>query len=77
MDTTIHLPLDVMENLKRYANSKGMSPEDAVTGWAKTLIPTVPLLEPHDEWERKLRSIPRRTGVALTDEDLSSEGIYD
>lgn len=34
-------------------------------------------LEPQDEWERLLRSLPIDCGVALSDEAVSSEGLYD
>ena len=34
-------------------------------------------LEPRDEWERLLRSIPIDCGVSLSNEALSSEGLYD
>ena len=33
--------------------------------------------ELRDEWERRLRAIGRPTGVSLTNEQLSSEGIYE
>jgi hypothetical protein len=36
-----------------------------------------PSLEPIDEWERKLRAIARPCGVSHTNEQLSSEGLYD
>jgi hypothetical protein len=32
---------------------------------------------PPDEWVALLRSIPIRAGVSLTDEQVSSEGIYE
>ncbi len=35
------------------------------------------LPEPRDDWERLLREAATDCGVSLSDEDLSSEGIYE
>lgn len=35
------------------------------------------LLEPRDEWERGLRALAKDCGVSLSNEAVSSEGIYD
>lgn len=37
----------------------------------------VPPIEPRDDWERLLLSVARDCGVSLSNEALSSEGIYD
>ena len=74
---TYHIPLDARANIERYASSKGVTPEDAITEWAMKLIPAVPLLEPRNEWERKLLSATSSAGVSLSDESVSSEGIYE
>ena len=36
-----------------------------------------PLLEPRDEWERRLLGIGLNCGVSLSNEAVSSEGIYE
>ena len=33
--------------------------------------------EPRDEWERRLRQAALNCGVSLSDEALSSEGLYE
>jgi hypothetical protein len=35
------------------------------------------LREPRDEWERRLRALAMDCGVSLSNEALSSEGLYD
>jgi hypothetical protein len=35
------------------------------------------LREPRDEWERRLRQAASDCGVSLSDEAVSSEGIYE
>jgi hypothetical protein len=35
------------------------------------------LREPQDEWERRLRALAMDCGVSLSNEALSSEGLYD
>ena len=37
----------------------------------------VPPIEPRDDWERLLLSVARDCGVSLSNEALSSEGLYD
>lgn len=39
--------------------------------------PTPTLLEPRDEWERRLRAIATDCGVSLSNEALSREEMYD
>jgi len=34
-------------------------------------------LEPRDDWERRLLEAATDCGVALSDEDVSSEGLYE
>ena len=38
---------------------------------------TPALTQPRDEWERRLRSIATDCGVSLSDEAVSSEGLYE
>jgi hypothetical protein len=35
------------------------------------------LREPQDEWERRLRALAMDCGASLSNEALSSEGLYD
>jgi hypothetical protein len=40
-------------------------------------LPASALLEPRDEWERRLREAATDCGVSLTDEQLSREQMYE
>ena len=44
---------------------------------AKVKVEIRQLREPRDEWERHLRQAASDCGVSLSDEALSSEGLYD
>ncbi len=44
---------------------------------AKVTIALRQLREPRDEWERRLRAAASDCGVSLSDEAVSSEGIYE
>jgi hypothetical protein len=35
------------------------------------------ILEPRDEWERRLLSVGSHCGVSISDEALGSEGLYE
>jgi hypothetical protein len=66
--------------VKDQADRAGRTPEEVVNDVLRRgLLPDyrdqVP--PPRDEWEALLRSIPVRTGISLTDEQVSSEGIYE
>jgi hypothetical protein len=41
------------------------------------LAPNPALPEPRDEWERRLLAMGKDYGVSLSNEAVSSEGIYD
>ncbi|MBI2805750.1 MAG: hypothetical protein HYX68_12290 [Planctomycetes bacterium] len=52
-------------------------PQSLAAG-AKVRVEIKPtLLEPQDDWERRLRAIPIDCGVALSDGVLSREELYD
>jgi hypothetical protein len=66
--------------VKAQAERTGKTPEEVVDeALRRGLLPhdrdqSPP---PTDEWEALLRSIPVRTGVSLTDEQVSRESIYE
>ena len=63
--------------LKEQANRKGVAPEELALDFLRErLLATAPL-EPRDEWERGLLAAARPCGVSHSNEDLSSEGLYD
>lgn len=79
---TIQLPPDLEMVVNGEALRLGTTPatlvEQALRQHFSQHVPQrLALDEPRDEWERKLRAIARPCGVSLTDEALSSEGLYD
>ncbi|MGI9057397.1 MAG: hypothetical protein ACR2H5_02360 [Ktedonobacteraceae bacterium] len=64
------------------ARQQGVSPETLVLDSlremfvAKQMRPSVPWIEPRDDWERRLANIGTNCGISLTDEQAGSEGIY-
>ncbi len=77
---TITLTPDIEQQLAAEAQKTGTTLErlaleklraPAVIDYRKTLPP------PRDDWERLLRTASSPCGVALSDEAVSSEGIYE
>lgn len=79
---TITLTPDIEAAVAEKAHQQGTSPETLAlnslreTFVAKATHRPVTLIEPRDEWERRLANIGVETGISLTDEQVSSEGIY-
>ena len=66
--------------IKDQAERTGKTPEEVVNdALRRGLLPDYrdQLPPPRDEWETLLGSIPVRTGISLTNEQVSSEGIYE
>jgi len=75
---TITIEADLEAALKGRAQAQGISPEEfAVRTLRERLLPRPQLREPRDDWERLLRSAASDCGVSLSNEALSSEGLYD
>ena len=63
--------------LNEQANQQGVAPEVlAVNALRKQFVPAVVPL-PHDEWVRRLMEAASDCGVSLSNEALSSEGLYE
>jgi hypothetical protein len=62
--------------LNDLAHRQGITPE---AGALKVLRErfAVPPMAPRDEWERRLLSAASDCGVSLSNEAVSSEGLYD
>jgi hypothetical protein len=74
------LTLDpVLENaLNRYAQRQGISPETLAMNVLREKFAAIDTpIEPQDAWERLLLGTGKDCGVSLSDEALSSEGIYE
>ncbi len=72
----ITLTPDLAAALTAQAQRRGITPEAlALSALRVRFLPAV--REPRDDWERKLRAIATDCGVSLSDEAVSSEGLYD
>ena len=73
----ISLDAELEAALVAAGNSQGAEPEALAVKTLRNIFVPRPRLEPRDEWERRLRSAASDCGVTLSDEALSSEGLYD
>ncbi len=78
MAMVITLDPELEAALNDLARRQGIAPEVlALNVLREKFFPTAPLLEPRDEWERRLLSLAKDCGVSLPDWAVSSEGLYD
>jgi hypothetical protein len=63
--------------LSEMARRQGVAPEVLALNVLREHFLAADLLEPRDEWERRLRSLAKDCGVSLSNWAVSSEGIYD
>jgi hypothetical protein len=69
---------DLEAALTTAARKRGVTPDAlALDALRQKFLPRPLLFEPQDEWERTLLSIGSDCGVSLSDEAVSSEGLYD
>jgi hypothetical protein len=74
----IKLDADLEAALAAAAQKLGKAPDAlAVEALRQRFLPRPLPFEPQDEWERRLLSIGTDCGVSLSDEAVSSEGLYD
>jgi len=60
------------------ARRKGVAPEAlALQALRERFLAPAAVAPPRDEWERRLRGAATDCGVSLSDEAVSSEGLYD
>lgn len=70
----ITLPPELAAALTERANQQGVAAEKmALNVLTAYFLPR----EPRDDWERQLRQIGTNCGVSLSNEALSSEGLYE
>ena len=75
---TITLDPALESALKEAAERLGCPPELLAVSVLRERFPQrVPIPEPRDDWERALLAIGSPIGANLSNEDLSSEGLYD
>ena len=63
--------------LQRQAEQRGVTPEELAVSVLQSRLMPKSMREPQDDWERQLRSLSMDCGVSLSNEAVSSEGIYD
>lgn len=64
--------------LNELARREGVAPEMlALQALRERFLGAAAIIEPRDEWERQLLEIGTDCGVSLSDEAVSSEGLYD
>ena len=74
----INLSQDLETALNEAATQRGIPAEVlAINALRAQFLGVASSLEPRDEWERGLLVAARNCGTSLTNEALSSEGIYD
>lgn len=72
----ITLDPELAAALRERARRQGINPETlALNALRERFVASVP--EPRDEWERRLLSAASDCGVSLSNEAVSSEGLYD
>jgi hypothetical protein len=64
--------------LRERAQAQGISPEEfAIKTLRERLLSRPQPIEPRDDWERRLLAMGSDCGVVLSNEALSSEGLYE
>jgi hypothetical protein len=74
----ITIGADLETVLRDVARKQGVAPEVlALNTLRERFLPPAVQIPPRDEWERRLRSAATDCGVSLSNEAVSSEGLYD
>ncbi len=68
---------DLEAALNDLARKQGVAPEELALQALRERFLAPALNAPRDEWERRLRSAATDCGVSLSNEAVSSEGLYD
>jgi hypothetical protein len=69
---------DLEAALNEVARKRGVAPEElAINALRERFLAPALRPQPQDEWERRLRSAATDCGVSLSNEAVSSEGLYD
>jgi hypothetical protein len=74
----ITLGPDLEAALNDLARRQGVTPEAlALNALREKFIMPAPPIDPRDEWERRLLEVATDCGASLSNEAVSSEGLYD
>jgi hypothetical protein len=72
----LHIGSDLEAFLKEAAARQGVTVEEIAVKALKDRF-VRPRIQPRDDWERRLLGTGSDCGVSLSNEAVSSEGIYD
>lgn len=73
----IHVEPELAAALNEQARRQGVAPEELALRTLRQCFITAVVLQPRDEWERRLLEIGRDCGVSLSNWAVSSDGLYD
>ena len=74
----ITLGSDLEAALNDLARKQGVVPEVlALQALRERFLAPASRIQPRDDWERRLRSAATDCGISLSNEAVSSEGLYD
>lgn len=68
---------DLEAALNDLARKQGVTPEVLALNALRERFLVPALIQPRDEWEQRLRGAATDCGVSLSNEAISSEGLYD
>jgi hypothetical protein len=74
---TITLEPELEAALREAAKKWGVTPEYLAINTLQWRFMEEEMRKPRDEWERGLMEMARPWGVSFSNEQLSSEGLYD
>lgn len=63
--------------LQEQARCTGVAPEQLILQYLQERLRLAANLQPRDEWERGLLELALPCGISLSNEAVSSEGLYD
>ena len=74
----ISLSPELQAALNEAASHRGVAPEVlAHDTLREKFLGAAAVLQPQDEWERRLLALAKDCGVSLSDSAVSSEGLYE
>ena len=75
---TITIPKQLEIAVGEQAKRRGVAPEAlALEAIRERFMPSAPSEDEHEAWMKKLRGAASECGVSLSNEAISSEGLYD
>ncbi|HKI35540.1 MAG TPA: hypothetical protein VKA46_27030 [Gemmataceae bacterium] len=74
---SINLTPELEAAISEEARRRGVAPEALALEALRDRFLPRPALVPRDEWERRLLEIATDCGVSLSNEAVSSDGLYD